>query len=111
MAAVRTRRIEGKPVAAANRPTHAGSTPVQPRTTLPELQREIAVALRAVEPSDPNARSKKLRIFAARVLRWQFGDAMLADPGFEQLIDDVFGTLAANEQIAEMLGALEGGEK
>lgn len=106
---VESQRIAGKQQAAANGPSKAAQALVhpQPRATLPELQRELAVALQAVEPTEPNARGKKLRLFVERVLRWQFGEAMLTDPAFEQLIDEVSGALAANEKVTEMLGALE----
>jgi len=114
LAALVRKRVESQRVA-GKRPAPAGSTSraegssaqLESRAALPELQRELTIALQAVEADDPNARRKKLHLFVGRVLRWQFGEAMLNDPAFGQLIDDVCGVLAANEQVAEMLGALE----
>lgn len=64
-----------------------------------------------MEPTDPDARGKKMRLFVERVLRWQFGEAMLNDPAFDQLIEEVHGALAGNEQAVEILKALEAGSR
>jgi hypothetical protein len=61
--------------------------------TLEELRRCISEAVQSIEPTDPDRRRKTARVFAGHVLRWQFGDDILNDPRFAELLDEVGAVL------------------
>lgn len=62
-------------------------------TTLEELRRRIGEAVQSIDPADPDRRGKTARVFAENVLRWQFGDDILNDPRFAELLDEVGAVL------------------
>ena len=56
---------------------------------LRDVQKKIQQRIRALDADDERRHSKAVRIFLEGVLRREFGDAMINDPAFYALIDDV----------------------
>jgi hypothetical protein len=56
---------------------------------LRDVQKKIQLRIRALDADDERRHSKAVRIFLEGVLRREFGDAMINDPAFYALIDDV----------------------
>lgn len=61
--------------------------------TLEELRRRVGDALQSIDSADPDRRRKTATIFAEHVLRWQFGDDILNDARFVDLLDEVSAVL------------------
>ncbi len=56
---------------------------------LRDVQKKIQLRIRALDADDERRHSKAVRIFLEGVLRREFGDAMINDPAFYSLIDEV----------------------
>jgi hypothetical protein len=56
---------------------------------LRDVQKKIQLRIRALDADDERRHSKAVRIFLEGVLRREFGDAMINDPAFYALVDDV----------------------
>lgn len=57
----------------------------------------------ALDPDDPNRGRKSFRIFLESVLLVEFGEALINDPQFYQMVDEVQRTMEADPQIADAI--------
>jgi len=83
------------PVAAPTRPAR--------RPPLTVLKSKIQERLKALDPDDPRQPEKARRIFLESVLAWQFGDELLIDRGFAEVVSGVQEALRAHPQVDSRL--------
>lgn len=62
--------------------------------------------LRSLDPNDPRRQQKARRVFLESVLSWQFGDELLLDRGFEEMIAGVQEALHAHPRLEQRLARL-----
>jgi len=78
----------------------AGS-PAQHRQRMSKL---IGERVKALDADDPKRGRKAFRIFLESVLLAELGDALINDPGFYQMVDDVQQAMEQDPQIADAIG-------
>lgn len=79
------------------------ATPSARRATLAALKIKVQSRLKALDPDDPGHSHKARRVFLESVLAWQFGNELLLDRGFEEIVAGVQEALSANPQIDHRL--------
>ena len=72
------------------------------RSTLQRLQ----VQLGSIPPADPDAPRKVFRLFLESVFVEQFGDAVVLDPAFFAMVDEVQRQMEANVELQRRIEAL-----
>ena len=75
------------------------STRAARRASLAALKSKVQERLRALDPNDARRSDKARRIFLESVLAWQFGDELLLDRGFEEIVSGVQDALRAHPEI------------
>jgi hypothetical protein len=73
---------------------------------LRDVQRKVQLRIRALDVDDERRHSKAVRIFLEGVLQREFGDAMINDPAFYTLIDDVQSAMESDPGTSESLRGL-----
>lgn len=68
------------------------------------MSKLIGERVKALDPDDPKRGRKAFRIFLESVLLAELGDALINDPGFYQMVDDVQQAMEQDPQIAEAIG-------
>jgi len=68
-----------------------------------EVQRKVQERIRALDPNDARRQSKAVRLFLEGVFSHEFGDSMLTDPAFYNLIDDVQTAMESDSEIDQAL--------
>jgi hypothetical protein len=90
-------------------PTTSGNAPAKP--PLQDVKRRIRERLVTISPQDPDRAKKAQRLFIESVLAWEFGDALLLDNRFSEMLDRVQEGLAAlpdmNQQFEKLLETLQ----
>jgi hypothetical protein len=76
------------------------------RPALTALRAKVRERLGSLDPDDPRRPDKAQRIFLESVLAWQFGNQLLLDRGFEDIIAGVQEALRANPKVEARLGEL-----
>lgn len=71
-----------------------------------ELRNKIVPMLKAVDLNDPKRDQKMMHIFVENVLIWQFGEELLNDSAFSQLLGDVEETLKREPAIVQLLSQI-----
>lgn len=71
-----------------------------------ELQATLAHRIKAINPDDKRRTHKATRIFLETVLSNEFGDVLLNDPRFGELIEEIQATMEADEELQSKLEAL-----
>lgn len=92
--------------AGALSPSHASATPPSRRASLGTLKERVRGRLRSLDPNDPGRQQKARRVFLESVLSWQFGDELLLDRGFEEMISGVQEALQAHPRLEQKLAQL-----
>lgn len=87
-------------------PSHAAAIPPSRRPALGTLKERVRGRLRSLDPSDPRRQQKARRVFLESVLSWQFGDELLLDRGFEDMIRGVQEALEAHPRLEQKLTQL-----
>ena len=84
------------------------TTPQRParRPSLAALQEKVRERLQAIDPDDPRRADKARRVFLESVLSWQFGNDLLLDRGFEEIVSGVQEALRAHPRIDARLARL-----
>lgn len=65
----------------------------------------IELRVKAIDGKDPQRGRKAFRVFLEAVLLSQFGEAMINDPKFYQLVDDVHAALESSSATAPLVEA------
>jgi hypothetical protein len=76
------------------------------RLPLAALKRKVQERLASIDPDDARRADKARRVFLESVLAWQFGDALLLDRGFDEMVAGVQEALAAHAKIDARLDQL-----
>jgi hypothetical protein len=63
------------------------------------LEQRILRRVAALDPDDPRRRQQAFRAFIELRLLDEFGQALVNDAGFQQLVDDVIGAMSADESL------------
>ena len=97
------RRPVGKPAARAT----GGGAPGAPgaRYAPGQLTALIEQRVRLIGADDPQRGRKAFRVFLEAVLLSHFGEALVADPKFFQLVDEVQGSLEADPASSELVAS------
>jgi hypothetical protein len=77
-----------------------------PDKAAPQQQRMgnlIGQRVKALDPDDPNRGKKAFRIFLESVLLTEFGDTLINDPAFYQMVDDVQRAMEEDPRIASAI--------
>jgi hypothetical protein len=69
------------------------------RPSLAALKSTVKQRLRTLDPNDARRSDKARRIFLESVLAWQFGDELLLDRGFDEIVSGVQEALSANPEV------------
>lgn len=69
------------------------------------LKSLIELRVRAIDDKDAQRGRKAFRVFLEAVLLSQFGEAMINDPKFYQLVDDVHTALESSSATAPLVAA------
>jgi len=92
--------------AGAAAPSRASATPPSRRLALGALKERVRGRLRGLDPSDPRRQQKARCVFLESVLSWQFGDELLLDRGFEEMIAGVQEALQEHPRLEQRLTQL-----
>jgi hypothetical protein len=84
----------------AGRPAPRSSTRYAPG----QLTALIEQRVRQIGADDPQRGRKAFRVFLEAVLLSHFGEALVADPKFFQVVDEVQGGLEADPACTELVG-------
>lgn len=87
-------------------PSQASATPPSRRLALGALKERVRGRLRTIDPGDPRRQQKARRVFLESVLSWQFGDELLLDRGFEEMIRGVQEALQEHPRLERRLTQL-----
>ncbi|MWL90512.1 class I SAM-dependent methyltransferase [Cupriavidus sp. SW-Y-13] len=68
--------------------------------TEPDLASVIARRVAAIDPDDPERRRKAFRVFLESVLLAEFGESLMNDARFYQLVEDVHLQMESEPEVA-----------
>lgn len=77
-----------------------------PKSSPEELRHKIIPLLKSIDINDPKRDQKMMHIFVENVLIWQFGEELLNDSAFSQLLSDVEDTLRNEPSIVKLLSEI-----
>jgi hypothetical protein len=69
----------------------------------PSLGAVVARRIQAIDPNDPDRRRKAFRVFLESVLLAELGEALINDPAFYQLVDQVQGQMHSDADLARAM--------
>jgi hypothetical protein len=84
-------KIGRRPAAAADK------TSAAPR----DLATLVAQRIRSIAPEDPQRERKAFRMFLETVLLSEFGQSLVGDPAFVQMVDQVQGQMEKDPELAQ----------
>ena len=64
----------------------------------------ISQRVRSLHPDDPKKGKKAFRIFLESVLLAEFGEALINDPAFYQMVDDIQHVMETDPRLADTIG-------
>lgn len=85
-------------------------TPASGRPNVDELKQRIADRVRSIDPQSPNGVRRRTRVFLESALAWEFGDDVLRDPSFQELVDELEASLSDHPELARQFGAVLGSD-
>ena len=98
-----------KPLGAPAPTPAAGALPADGRSGKRTKSEDLAVRLarrvRAIDPSDPDADNQAMHVFLESILLAEFGEHLINDPAFHQVVEDVHRQMLGNVELAGMMGA------
>lgn len=74
--------------------------------TAESVKLKIVKAIKAIDINDVRRNQKSMSIFVESVLLWQFGDELINDPNFINLVDEVGSALLKESSILNQLNKL-----
>jgi hypothetical protein len=81
----------------------AGESKPSKRTKSEDLAARLARRVRAIDPADPDAGDKAMHVFLESVLLAEFGDHLINDPAFHQIVDAVHQQMRGNAELMVMM--------
>jgi hypothetical protein len=79
---------------------------IESRPVAPNVRQTLARRLRSMDPRDPQFQDKATALFVQSILTSEFGEELVNDAGFRQVIRDVALTMREEPAIAEDLARL-----
>jgi len=76
------------------------------RPGLPELKLRLQARLRHLDPADPDKARKSQKLFLESVLAWEFGDSLLLDRRFDDLVEEILQALSSHPDMEKQLTEL-----
>ncbi len=73
------------------------------QTKSEDLAARLARRVRTIDRADPSADSKAMHVFLESVLLAEFGDHLINDPAFHQIVDEVQRQMQGNAELAGMM--------
>jgi len=101
-AQAKERGVAGREAPHGARTTAGGKQPQSPSpssSTDAEIQRMVALRVRALSPDDPQRQRKAFRLFLESVLTQAFGRERLDDRGFDQMVDAVLERMEGDAEL------------
>lgn len=74
--------------------------------TAEDVKSKIIIAIKGINSQDPKKNQKLVGVFVENVLLWQFGDELINDLNFINLVEDVSGALLNEKSILDQLHRL-----
>lgn len=74
--------------------------------TARDIKSKIIIAIKGINSQDPKKNQKLVGIFVENVLLWQFGDELINDLSFINLVEDVSEALSTDGFILDQLDKL-----
>jgi hypothetical protein len=68
-----------------------------------DLSALIGLRVREIDPADPQRGKRAFRVFLEAVLLQKFGERLINDPGFHQLVDEIQGALDTDPKTHAMV--------
>jgi len=97
-------RALGQPIAtAASAPPVRGEGKTSKRSRSEDLAARLARRVRAIDPSDPDAEGQAMRAFLESVLLAEFGEHLINDPAFHQIVEAVDQQMRGNAELSAMM--------
>ena len=87
-----------------------GTAAAPARPELAAIKARVVEAVWALDPEDPGRRSKMLKALVENALTRQFGEQLLNDPRFADLVDNVAVALEGDPAVSVLLGEISSGE-
>jgi hypothetical protein len=84
---------------AAKRPTAATSSNYSPQN----LEALIGRRIKAIEGDDPQRGRKVFRVFLESVLLAHFGEQLINDPAFYQIVDNIQTSMEADADVSRLV--------
>ncbi|HZW21762.1 hypothetical protein [Noviherbaspirillum sp.] len=82
----------------------SASRPAQPAAYSPEnLEALIGRRIRNIDPDDPHRGRKAFRVLLEAILLSHFGENLINDPRFYQLVDDVQGSMERDPALLKLI--------
>ena len=81
----------------------AGDTKARKKAKGVDLAAVVARRVRAVDPADPDAHAKAFQVFLESVLLAEFGEHLINDPAFHQLVEGVYHQMASAPELVAMM--------
>lgn len=72
-----------------NTPNKTGHSQSAPKTSLQQLEQQITARIKKLPPDEPGTTHKAAGIFIESVLAWEFGQELLQDRRFSEIIKKV----------------------
>lgn len=74
--------------------------------TAESVRLKIVKEVKAIDSQDSKKNQKTMGIFVENILLWQFGEDLINDPNFINLVDDVGSALLKESSIIDQLNKL-----
>lgn len=74
-------------------------TQISKKPTKQELQSSLKQAIEALDPKAEDFASKASQVFVRGVLLWQFGEGLVNDPRFDEMVDEVQAAIANQPEL------------
>jgi hypothetical protein len=97
----------GRHARPSHKPASAHPPTVQPAApALQELKRKLQKRLRGINPDDSQKDRKSQRLFLESVIAWEFGEGLLQESRFDELIDNIQQALTSNPAVESQIREL-----
>lgn len=64
-----------------------------------DLASRLARRVRAIDPTDPDAERQAMHVFLESVLLAEFGEHLINDPAFHQIVEGVYQQMLGNDEL------------